>query len=155
MQQPTLPHCKVCTCHLKPASCCHPQVKKMKGGPASHKSGATRARECVLTQRHAYTCIAGVDEAGRGPLAGPVVAAACILPCMEEDEVNAEVRACARKACCMWLARALALHVACTCLGELHTKLLYVRRLPAKARACPWPPAIATCAPQLPFSAAV
>ena len=24
--------------------------------------------------------IAGVDEAGRGPLAGPVVAAACILP---------------------------------------------------------------------------
>lgn len=27
-----------------------------------------------------YRCIAGVDEAGRGPLAGPVVAAACILP---------------------------------------------------------------------------
>ncbi len=27
-----------------------------------------------------YLCIAGVDEAGRGPLAGPVVAAACILP---------------------------------------------------------------------------
>lgn len=27
-----------------------------------------------------YTIIAGVDEAGRGPLAGPVVAAACILP---------------------------------------------------------------------------
>lgn len=26
-----------------------------------------------------YTYIAGVDEAGRGPLAGPVVAAACIL----------------------------------------------------------------------------
>ena len=24
--------------------------------------------------------IAGVDEAGRGPLAGPVVVAACILP---------------------------------------------------------------------------
>src|SRR5689334_9176231 len=27
-----------------------------------------------------YTLIAGVDEAGRGPLAGPVVAAAVILP---------------------------------------------------------------------------
>jgi ribonuclease HII len=27
-----------------------------------------------------YRCIAGVDEAGRGPLAGPVVAAACSIP---------------------------------------------------------------------------
>ena len=27
-----------------------------------------------------YQLIAGLDEAGRGPLAGPVVAAACILP---------------------------------------------------------------------------
>ncbi|MBA3957902.1 MAG: ribonuclease HII [Parachlamydiaceae bacterium] len=27
-----------------------------------------------------YSLIAGVDEAGRGPLAGPVVAAACIIP---------------------------------------------------------------------------
>lgn len=27
-----------------------------------------------------YRLIAGVDEAGRGPLAGPVVAAACLLP---------------------------------------------------------------------------
>ena len=27
-----------------------------------------------------YSLVAGVDEAGRGPLAGPVVAAAVILP---------------------------------------------------------------------------
>lgn len=33
------------------------------------------------TVRHqGYQMIAGIDEAGRGPLAGPVVAAACILP---------------------------------------------------------------------------
>jgi len=30
--------------------------------------------------KEGYKFIAGVDEAGRGPLAGPVVAAACILP---------------------------------------------------------------------------
>ncbi len=30
--------------------------------------------------RQGYRCIAGIDEAGRGPLAGPVVAAAVILP---------------------------------------------------------------------------
>lgn len=27
-----------------------------------------------------FSCVCGVDEAGRGPLSGPVVAAACILP---------------------------------------------------------------------------
>ena len=32
------------------------------------------------TIKRGYKRIAGVDEAGRGPLAGPVVAAACILP---------------------------------------------------------------------------
>ncbi len=32
------------------------------------------------TQRFGYQYIAGIDEAGRGPLAGPVVSAAVILP---------------------------------------------------------------------------
>ncbi len=31
-------------------------------------------------QKAGYSCIAGVDEAGRGPLAGPVVSAAVVLP---------------------------------------------------------------------------
>jgi len=31
-------------------------------------------------KQQGYSIVAGVDEAGRGPLAGPVVAAACILP---------------------------------------------------------------------------
>jgi ribonuclease HII len=34
----------------------------------------------VEAARRGYRCVAGVDEAGRGPLAGPVVAAAVILP---------------------------------------------------------------------------
>ncbi len=36
-----------------------------------------------------YRCIAGVDEAGRGPLAGPVVAAAVIFPpAYQNSEIN-------------------------------------------------------------------
>lgn len=36
-------------------------------------------RECALRAR-GFLFVAGIDEAGRGPLAGPVVAAAVILP---------------------------------------------------------------------------
>jgi ribonuclease HII len=41
-----------------------------------------------IAYRDGYQLIAGVDEAGRGPLAGPVVAAAVIFP---TDYVNAEI----------------------------------------------------------------
>jgi len=34
----------------------------------------------TLARQRGFACIAGVDEAGRGPLAGPVVSAAVILP---------------------------------------------------------------------------
>jgi ribonuclease HII len=33
-----------------------------------------------FTRHRGYTAVAGIDEAGRGPLAGPVIAAAVILP---------------------------------------------------------------------------
>ncbi|MCK4503709.1 MAG: ribonuclease HII [Desulfuromonadales bacterium] len=39
-----------------------------------------------LAQRRGFELVAGIDEAGRGPLAGPVVAAAVILP--EEFELT-------------------------------------------------------------------
>ncbi len=41
-----------------------------------------------LAQVEGYRCVAGVDEAGRGPLAGPVVAAAVIFP---PEYSNAEI----------------------------------------------------------------
>lgn len=34
----------------------------------------------AVERTYSAACIAGVDEAGRGPLAGPVVAAACVWP---------------------------------------------------------------------------
>ncbi len=35
----------------------------------------------AVKQPSASTIVAGIDEAGRGPLAGPVTAAACVIPC--------------------------------------------------------------------------
>ena len=44
-----------------------------------HVGMDNRFFECQA-KREGYSLVAGVDEAGRGPLAGPVVAAAVILP---------------------------------------------------------------------------
>jgi len=43
----------------------------------------------LRARRRGFSAIAGVDEAGRGPLAGPVVAAAVIFP---PDYINGEIR---------------------------------------------------------------
>ncbi len=43
-------------------------------------------------RQNGYALIAGVDEAGRGPLAGPVVAAAVILPAKIEPHILAGIR---------------------------------------------------------------
>jgi len=49
-----------------------------------HKPKSQRLEKITEYENHArskgFQWIAGVDEAGRGPLAGPVVAAACIIP---------------------------------------------------------------------------
>lgn len=58
-----------------------PQTDAISGKPA--KSCPDFQRECALIQR-GFARIAGVDEAGRGAWAGPVVAAAVILPCTPE-----------------------------------------------------------------------
>lgn len=55
-----------------------------KGTVAASPIGVESGAECVAYERElraaGFTRIAGIDEAGRGPLAGPVVAAAVILP---------------------------------------------------------------------------
>lgn len=51
-----------------------------------------------LAHGEGYRCIAGVDEAGRGPLAGPVVAAAVIFPPeYSNSEINDSKKLTARK----------------------------------------------------------
>ena len=49
------------------------------------------AEERVL-EAHGYRYIAGIDEVGRGALAGPVIAAAVILPCRIDAPWFGEVR---------------------------------------------------------------
>lgn len=63
------------------------QLPTAKQSPnQTHNDDAEKRRLHTLThfereaRRKGFRQIAGIDEAGRGPLAGPVVAAACIIP---------------------------------------------------------------------------
>jgi ribonuclease HII len=56
----------------------HGPIHKNHKGSAAALQPSWREEEALLAQ--GYGLVAGVDEAGRGPLAGPVVAAAVVLP---------------------------------------------------------------------------
>ncbi len=54
--------------------------KQSKALPTSEKKRLIKLTELeAQAKAEGFSCIAGVDEVGRGPLAGPVVAAACII----------------------------------------------------------------------------
>lgn len=62
-----------------------PQLRCCDHPPAE---GPSRRYEQALWAK-GLKYVAGVDEAGRGPLAGPVVAAACVIPeGIEVDGIN-------------------------------------------------------------------
>lgn len=56
------------------------QTRRLERAAAEAGRVESLFREELALVRRGYETIAGVDEAGRGPLAGPVVAAAVILP---------------------------------------------------------------------------
>lgn len=61
-----------------------PQAKNKAVSSATEEIERKKLRQMATYEKEArkqgYELVAGIDEAGRGPLAGPVVAAACILP---------------------------------------------------------------------------
>ena len=77
-----MPSPKSSTKPPKPAKSAKAAVKTAKSKPKSLSKSLIKAEQVAL-HWDAPGLMAGVDEAGRGPLAGPVVAAAVIL-----DELN-------------------------------------------------------------------
>lgn len=55
-------------------------MKKKLDALAAEEERLGKMREYENRYQGEYACICGIDEAGRGPLAGPVVAAAVVLP---------------------------------------------------------------------------
>lgn len=64
---------------VEPAAATALLDKESSATSSTNASGPSRCYEEELWEA-GYPAVAGVDEAGRGPLAGPVVAAACIIP---------------------------------------------------------------------------
>lgn len=55
-------------------------MKVLTGEKLENELARLQIMRAYENEYAAYSCICGIDEAGRGPLAGPVVAAAVILP---------------------------------------------------------------------------
>ncbi len=54
----------------------------------NHESAWNSVTMSVVAEKISATVIVGIDEAGRGALAGPVVAAACVLPRLDHFPVK-------------------------------------------------------------------